>query len=124
MSVLENPVPWTLESLAQAMTSWVEDGDEGKLARWLSRELDADGVPLRLGVPDWQHVLEILAAARQQRGEWPSGCAEAIAGLVRAALRFTRPDGRPVMGERASDGAPPIWSSRDWIRWHQGTGIA
>src|SRR5262249_11111782 len=111
-------------SLARAVTSWVEDGDEGKLARWLSRELDADGVPLRLGVPDWQHVLEILAAARQQRGDWPSRCAEAIAGLVQAALRFTRPAGRPVMNERASDGASPVWSSRDWIRWHQGTGIA
>ena len=112
MSVLENPVPWTLESLAQAMTSWVEDGDEGKLARWLSRELDADGVPLRLGVPDWQHVLEILAAARQQRGDWPSGCAEAIAGLVQAGSRTPRPDAEHQMMAVALVGAGEAMANR------------
>ena len=97
MSVLENPVHRTLESLAHAVRSWVEDGDEGKLARWLGRELDADGVPIRLAAPEWPRCLHILAAGRRERGDWPSGCAEAISGFALAALRFARPGGSPAM---------------------------
>ena len=114
MSALENPVHRTLQSLAQAVRSWVDDGDEGKLARWVSRELDADGVPIRLPVSAWPRVLENLAAARRQRGDWPPGSAAAIDGLIQAALRFSRPDGSPVMHDGDSDGTAPIWSSPDW----------
>jgi hypothetical protein len=124
MSVLEKPVHRMLDSLAQAVRSWVENGDEGNLARWLSRELDADGVPIRLAVPDWQRSLELMAAARRRRGEWPPECAEAISRLALAALRFARPDGSPAMQGGASDGMPPVWDSPDWMQWYQGTGIA
>jgi hypothetical protein len=124
MNVPENPVHRSLESLDQAVRSWVEDADEGKLSRWLGRELDADGVPIRLAVPQWPQVLTVLAAARRQRGDWPSGCAEAINGLVLAALRFARPDGNPVLHDGGSAAVPPLWADPEWLRWYRGTGIA
>lgn len=124
MSVLENPVQRTLENLAQAVRSWVEKGEEGSLKRWLGRELDADGVPTRLASSEWPRCLEILAAARRDRGEWSAGCAKAITGLVQATLRFSRPDGSPAMHAGPDDGSPPVWNSPDWARWYRGTGIA
>jgi hypothetical protein len=124
MSVIENRVHPTLETLDRAVKIWMEDGDDGKLARWLGRELDADGVPIRLAVPEWPRCLEILAEARRQRGEWPSGSVGAIDGLAEAALRFARPDGRPAMHGESTDRVPPVWDSPDWMRWYRGTGIA
>lgn len=124
MSVLENPVQRKLESLAQAVRSWAETGDERRLKGWLGRELDIDGVPTRLAASEWPRCLEILAAARRQRGEWPSGCAEAITGLVQATLRFSRPDGSLAMQGNSDDGNSPVWDSPEWSRWYRGTGIA
>lgn len=123
MNVQINPVEQTLESLSRAAASWVEDGDEGKLARWLGRELDADGVPRRIGVPDWQRCLGILAEARRRKGDWPPSPVEAIDGLVLAALRFARSDGRPVMHAGPMNGVPPVCESPDWKRWYRKTGI-
>ena len=124
MTVLDDPVHPTLERLVQAVRSWTEHDDEGKLTRWLRRELDSEGVPIRLAVPDWPRCLDLLAAGRRRRGDWPSGCVEAITGLVVAALRFARPDGSPAMQERATDGRPSVWASPDWMQWYRGTGIA
>jgi hypothetical protein len=124
MSVMEKRVHRTLESLAQAVKNWEEVGDEKKLARWLSRELDGDGVPIRLAVPDWPRCLEVLAGGRRGRGNWPTGCGETIEGLIRATLRFSRPDGRSSLSVGPSDGMPSVWTSTDWRRWYQGTGIA
>ena len=73
----------------------------GALAR---RELDADGVPIRLAIPEWHRCLEILGAGRRQAGDWPPGSEEAIGGFMLATLRFARPDGSPSMhavGSRA-----------------------
>ena len=124
MTVLHEPVHPTLGRLVQAVRSWTEDENEGKLARWLRRELDSEGCPIRLAVPDWPRCLELLAAGRRRRGDWPSGCFEAITGFVVATLRFARPDGSPAMQERATDGKPSVWDSPDWMQWYRGTGIA
>ena len=120
----ENPPHPILDDLTRAAASWVDEGDERRLVRWLARELDADGVPIRLAVPDWQHALALLAAARRARGEWPSGSVEALHGLTMAALRFSRADGNLALATGEGDGSPPIWASPDWLRWFRGTGIA
>lgn len=124
MEIVEEMVHPTLEALGGAVTSWVEAGDGRPLARWLRRELDADSVPNRLGVPDWHRCLEMLAAARRRAGDWPSGCESAISGLVLATLRFARPDGSPAMyrNEDAARPTPPAWVSADWMEWFRGTG--
>lgn len=124
MIVVEDPASRALESLARAVASWVERGDEAKLARWLARELDADGVPVRLPVVAWQRGLEILAEGRRRRGAWPPGCAEAIDGLARALLRFARPDAFAAMhGGPRSGGIPTIWKTPTWLLWYRGTGF-
>ncbi len=86
----------------------------GQLARWLRRELDADGVPVRIAVPDWHRCLAILGEARRQARRWPSGCDQAISGLVLATLRFARPDGSPAMhpDAGAAGRTPPVWAGR------------
>ncbi len=123
MSVVENRVDSELEDLARAVKSWVEAADGRPLFRWLSRELDADGAPIRLAVPDWHRCLEILAAARRRAGDWPNGCDDTVAGLVRATLRFARPDGSPTMqpDEGSTRRIPPAWVSLDWMDWYRGT---
>jgi hypothetical protein len=125
MSVVDNMVHPELESLSRVVETWVAKADGRPLLRWLSRELDADGVPIRLDVQDWHHCLKTLAAARRHAGEWPSGCDEAIAGLVLATLRFARPDGSPAMprDEGATRNTPPTWVSDGWVEWYRGTGI-
>jgi hypothetical protein len=125
MSVVENTVHPTLESLGRAARSWAEAVDGRPLLRWLGRELDADGVPIRLGVPDWHRCLEILAATRRQAGGWPVGSEEAVAGLVLAILRFARSDGSPAMhpDDDVTSRIPPAWVSADWMDWYRGTGI-
>src|SRR5262249_19277464 len=78
MRAVENPVHPPVETLSHAVGIWVERRDGRELTRWLTRELDADGVPARLAVPDWHRCLEILAAARKDAGDWPPGCEERI----------------------------------------------
>jgi hypothetical protein len=123
MSVMENQTHPTLARLSDAVRIWTEEGDGGRLSRWLSRELDADGVPIRLAVADWHHCLEILAPARRRGGDWPTGCGDAITGLVLATLRFSRTDGRAVMGDGVTCGHHSIWGTSDWMAWYRGTGI-
>jgi hypothetical protein len=126
MGVAEETMHPALESLGRAAKAWAEAGDARSLSRWLGRELDADGVPIRLEVPWWHRCLEILAAARRKAGAWPEGCDSAVVGLAVAALRFARPDGTPVL--QADDGyanghLPPAWVSADGADWYRGSGI-
>jgi hypothetical protein len=94
------------------------------LARWLSRELDSEGVPVRLAIPAWHECLQILAETKRQGKDWPAGCEARITGLILATLRFARPDGSP-----ATDLAEPArertlaWRSGEWADWYRGTGI-
>src|SRR5262245_45644966 len=91
MSIDEDRGDQILARLSQAVDAWIRHGNGSLLTRWVSRELDAEGVPLRLAITDWPKSLEVLAEARRRRHDWPTGCAEPIAGLVLATLRFARP---------------------------------
>src|SRR5262245_40027277 len=82
-----------LESLSRAVVSWIEQGKGGPLIRWVSRELDSEGVPLRLAIPQWHECLRILAETKRRGQSWPAGCEARITGLIVATLRFARPDG-------------------------------
>ncbi len=118
MNQVERPLEPSLERLARAVEKWVAGGDPGGLSRWLARELDQDGVPIRLSPGDWPDALELLARARSSGG-WPPGCGEAIDAMVTSALRFSRPDGRVVL----SGGEAWGWSSSGWRDWYRGTAI-
>ncbi len=117
MNQVERPVEPCLERLARAVGKWVDGGDPGDLSRWLARELDQDGVPIRLAVEDWPRVLELLSRTRSLSG-WPPGSGEAIEAMVTTGLRFSRPDGRVVLG-----GGEWGWSSSGWRDWYRGTPI-
>lgn len=109
----EGPVSG-LPSLTRAVSEWVERGRQGPLARWLGRELDADGVPLRLPVPDWVEGLDRLAlACRLRPSGWPDRFDLAAEGWFRALLRHSRPDGAPVFsGSSASNCHKALF--REW----------
>jgi hypothetical protein len=83
--------------LAAALRAWSEKTEPGRLARWLGRELDADGVPRRLPVQRWWPALAALAEAAMARAQdWPVETDARIEGFLRATLRFSRPDGSSV----------------------------
>jgi hypothetical protein len=79
--------------LTRALTAWVCQGNEQPLTRWLDRELDSEGVPFRLAIPQWHECLRVLAAARRQGRDWPVTWDEPVTRLIQTTLRFSRPDG-------------------------------
>jgi hypothetical protein len=83
-----------LEQLRQAIAAWGERGDDQPLARWLKRELDSNGTPIRMSLPEWDEGLNLIVAAQPRQGGWPDRCGEAIIRMIQSSLRFTRPDGR------------------------------
>jgi len=90
-----------LTALDEAASAWVGSGRGGPVARWLSRELDPDGVPRRLPVSEWAEGLRLLAGAVAARpAGWPDRFDAAAEGWFRALLRFSRPDGSAVFGPR------------------------
>jgi hypothetical protein len=80
---------------SRALAVWRERADDGPLRRWLDRELDLNGIPVQMSLAEWDECLNIVLASRGDRkpGDWPENCREVIAKMVRASLRFTRPDG-------------------------------
>jgi hypothetical protein len=119
------PRPTILEDLSRAVETWTRRGDGRALTRWLNRELDPEGAPVRLAISEWAECLERLARARGRRGAWPEGCAARIAGLVLTTLRFARPDGTPAADPAPSGReATSTWRSGEWADWYRGTGIA
>ncbi len=82
-----------LEELSQAIAAWGQRSDDRPLARWLKRELDSNGTPLRMSLPEWDESLNLVVAVQRERGDWPHCCGEAITRMIQASLRFTRPDG-------------------------------
>ncbi len=114
-----------LDRLSRAVDSWVQQGDARPLTRWLDRELDSEGVPIRLAIPAWQECLAILTQAKDRKRAWPDGWKSRLSQLLLASLRFARPDGSP-----AAEAAEPdrirlttaTW--REWADWSSGTGIA
>ncbi len=82
-----------LDALAAAVDHWIHQRDATKLVRWLGRELDADGVPVRLDLLEWWDCVAALMRAARSRPGWPQPVEERVLGLLRAALRFSRPAG-------------------------------
>jgi len=109
--------PAGLAALARAVSSWVESGRPELLLRWLDRDLDGDGVPVRLPVVAWAPCLAALAEGQSRRPySWPAAADARIEGLLRAVLRFCRPDGAPVFGPASpalgSEALLRFWADR------------
>jgi hypothetical protein len=86
-----------LMSLQAAIIPWMEQGQAGLIARWLDKELDADGVPWSLPVPTWHEGLRLLLRAVQERPEgWPDRFDAVAESWLRATLRFSSPTGSPA----------------------------
>jgi hypothetical protein len=83
----------------KALGAWVGRGRPATAFRWMGRELDPDGVPLRMAVADWPTAFQVLDRALRERPEgWPDGFDATVEGWFRALLRFSRPDGSPAFG--------------------------
>ena len=113
-------------AFARARSAWLEGGRPEPLERWLTRQLDGDGVPRTCPVGEWWPILAGLAEARRARsGGWPEVLDALVERLLVATIRFARPDGRPVFGPTAVEDAPgPAPVFRDWARWLDEPGIA
>jgi hypothetical protein len=114
-----------LVDLARAVRIWVGERNGKALTRWLCRELDPGGAPVRLSIARLPKSLEILAEVKRRVGVWPEGCDAQVTGLMLTALRFARPDGVPSMcfdqsGRHTSLAA----TAAGWADWYHGTGIA
>jgi hypothetical protein len=125
MSGDENDGHRILAQLSRAVQIWVGQGRGGLLTRWLRRELDSGGGPVRLRISELHECIAILAEVRRHGGTWPEGSESRVAELIVSALRFARPDGGPSL---SFDGVGPdptrAWTSADWSNWYRGTGIA
>jgi len=89
-------LPPGLESLARALCAWVRLGNSARLERWFARELEADGAPIRLSIPDWRQCVRGLAEARHCRPGWSKRVDRHALALLRSLLRFSRPAGTPT----------------------------
>jgi len=89
-------LPPGLESLARALCAWVRQGNSASLERWFARELEADGAPIRLSIPDWWQCVRGLAEARHLRPGWSKKVDRHVLALLRSLLRFSRPGGTPT----------------------------
>ena len=54
-------------ALHRALEDWVRHGNEQPLTRWLGRELDSQGVPIRLPIVDWPDMRREHPEATTQR---------------------------------------------------------
>ncbi len=104
----------SVRDLRLAVADWVERGRRASIARWFARELDPEGVPRHLPVPDWVSCLALLAAARRHHGDWPERFDARIEGLFRGILRFARPDGTAVFSPPGPAGAGRRALFREW----------
>ncbi len=85
-----------LQSLQRALGAWVDKGSSASLVRWLEHELEADGAPTKLSIPEYGLSLRALAEASQCRPGWPREIDRHLLGLLRSCLRFSRPGGTPT----------------------------
>jgi hypothetical protein len=101
-------------ALHQAIDYWQRQQNTQPLTRWLSRELDPRGAPIRLPISDWHTCLKILFDATTNNGDWPSCWDDPITKLLRMAFRFSRVDGTPVTHfEESLSPKPPVWATFD-----------
>ena len=84
----------------KAVETWRVRRDPRALCAWLARNLDTDGVPRRLPVAEWWPLLEqIRMVAPEGEDERFEPIAARLEGFVRAAVRFSRPDGSAIFSE-------------------------
>ncbi len=88
------------EALDRALEEWVRHGNEQPLTRWLARELDYQGVPIRLPIADWHDMRREHpeATTSDRRLAKDLGRADHSAGS--GHLLVTHEDGLPVTGFR------------------------
>ncbi len=125
MSGEEETGKLVLENLAQSVMAWVGQQKERALTRWLRRELDSDGVPVRLRTAEWPECLKLLVEVKRRGGEWPESSESQVRGLILATLRFARPDGGLSMGfDESLQDSSLAQMATDWATCYRGTGIA
>ena len=113
------------DALKRALEEWARHGNEQPLTRWLGRELDCQGAPIRLPISDWHDCLKSVLSAKPRDGTWPSHWDEPITRLVQTTLWFTRRDGLPVTEiDAANSKQPTNWSTRDYANDSRDPGIA
>lgn len=106
-----------LTALHQAIEYWQRHGNTQPLTRWLSRELDPRGAPIRLPISDWHYCLKTLLEATKMSGEWPSFCDDPITKLLQVTFLFSRVDGTPVTHfEESTTSKAPVWASFGELR--------
>jgi hypothetical protein len=109
------------EQLSQAIITWNQKADDRALLRWLGRELDSHGAPVRMSVLEWNECLNLVAASRLKPRDWPDTCGEMIVQMVRSSLRFTRPDGcLATCLESGPTGSGPCTGNGDETRLDRG----
>jgi len=115
----------SLASLRLAAQAWVDRGFRKPLDRWLAKELDASGFPVRLPISTWTSVLGELARARASRTDWPEEWDTRIAAFFEAVLRFSRPTGLAATSQ--FDESSPNEIKKVFLAWADvvsGTGSA
>jgi hypothetical protein len=101
-------------ALHQAIEYWQRGGNTHPLTRWLSRELDSRGTPVRLPISDWHSCLKTLLDTTTFNNDWPSCWDEPITKLLQNTILFSRVDGTPVTHfDESKRNDAPIWASFD-----------
>lgn len=95
--VLDPPKTERLDAWKRALDAWSSFGETSEVDTWLTLNLDPDGVPLALPIPEWLPAFRLLQNAIATRPQsWPEAFDARIEGWFRALLRFSRPDGSPT----------------------------
>jgi hypothetical protein len=114
-----------VDALQRALEAWARHGNEQPLTRWLGRELDSQGAPIRLPISQWHECLKGVLRAKPHDGMWPSHWDEPIARLAQTTFWFTRRDGLPVTElDPAKPIEPTDWTIRDYTNDLRDPGIA
>jgi hypothetical protein len=109
-----------LGAFRKALIVWGDGGTDRVLVTALREALDKDGAPKTWPVAAWSEALEGLERARQRRGnDWPEAVHDRLEGLLRAVLRFSRPDGVAFFDAVAES---PAARARVLRAWAQGLG--
>ena len=101
----------------RALEEWLCGENEQPMSQWLAREVDSQGVLIRLAISDWHQCLRDLLAAKRTRNAWPASWREPVTRLIRASSRFSRPDGTPATDfEQLTRRATGSSIFRDWAK--------
>lgn len=99
MTLHSFPTGELLIPLQRHLDEWTEAGNPRRLLKWLDREVGPEGLPRHLRVEQWWPFLATIQSAHDRRPEgWPAAIDARLEPWVRAALRFSRPDGSAIFG--------------------------